>query len=216
MRGASFLCLTSLPPSSSSLSSALATMAAERKETPCSTPALAGIASELQMIWHDTYLAGMWKSCFVTHLGWWGAWRPYPRLRGSYTAPLWSWASFPGAVSMPEVAHEDAEVVDCMIIPLHQGNPLGKVRHARLTLQTKLIQGNRSVSMCCVDYETSHYEVFDHDTKFLLLGSSEHGAFFGLIISPVGDGTYMRVGQCWISEDLWSAQNAERQVVTII
>ncbi|KAM7209818.1 HET domain containing protein [Rhypophila decipiens] len=55
-------------------------------------PALAGIASELQKIWNDQYIAGMWRGSFVRQLGWVQSWgRDQKNPTGApYRSPGWS------------------------------------------------------------------------------------------------------------------------------
>jgi hypothetical protein len=36
-------------------------------------PALAGVASELQKVWKDEYIAGLWRKQLIRHLGWYNS-----------------------------------------------------------------------------------------------------------------------------------------------
>ena len=76
-------------------------------------PALAGVASALQKIWKDDYLAGMWNKLLIRHLGWHSA--PAPSVKATpdtdflnlhlpakdqYRSPSWTWTSYKGHVSV--------------------------------------------------------------------------------------------------------------------
>jgi hypothetical protein len=59
-------------------------------------PALSGIASEVNSLLNDTYIAGMWKSDLRAAL----LWKPaeYGTVVSEYRAPSWSWASLSGDI----------------------------------------------------------------------------------------------------------------------
>ena len=109
-------------------------------------PALTGIASELQKVWKDDYFAGMWSRCLIRHLGWSNdaeAVAPssdadfinlYLPSANEYHSPGWSWASYPGKVSIWELAEEHAEVVDCQVNLIDQNATLSRVRDGKLVL----------------------------------------------------------------------------------
>ncbi|KXJ96262.1 heterokaryon incompatibility protein-domain-containing protein [Microdochium bolleyi] len=66
--------------------------------------ALSGIAQQLQTVFNDEYIAGMWRSRLVINLGW----RRNPRSTGTraaeYRAPTWSWACIDGIIMIPPYA----------------------------------------------------------------------------------------------------------------
>lgn len=184
-------------------------------------PALAGLASELQKVWKDSYLAGMWRNCLVAQLGWLGTQRHQSRMKDPYIAPSWSWASFPGYSYINAVDQTDAEVVECVVTPLHEANPQGEMRYSHLKLRAKLVPRDDSFYLCRLDYREEEHLKYHQDTRFLLLGCMSQGLLgqgisCGLILSPVENGTYRRIGHWTNSGDSLAEQDAQREVVTII
>jgi hypothetical protein len=57
-------------------------------------PALAGIARELEWVWQDECVSGVWKSLAANLLGW----QVTKRSTRPGMAPTWSWASISGSV----------------------------------------------------------------------------------------------------------------------
>jgi hypothetical protein len=109
---------------------------------------LAGIANELQSVFDDTYIAGM----FYKHLPHSLLWTVhYPTIRRSeYGAPTWSWASVDGPINpWRGVKFDDVQLgsrpptlVYLTGIETHPTtkNPCGPLNAARLSIQGELFQ----------------------------------------------------------------------------
>jgi hypothetical protein len=186
-------------------------------------PALAGIASELQRVWGDKYIAGLWQRNLVSQLGW----RHVGGLCTPYRSPGWSWITSPGQALIPEsLLSEDAEVLDCAIKLVDECCPLGAVLKGRLTLRAVVTQapkiGHNAILYSMDLGPTGFYNV-DENCLLILLGyyTRKRGRALAsaLVVTSVGDGTFMRIGIADLNES-WSAtfssQAVERRVVVII
>ena len=93
------------------------------------------IASELQKIRKDAYLAGMWRNCLIRQLAWQ---RNDLILKGlpreHYRSPGWSWPSSRGRILFCEVLKEDTSFVACSVIPVDKKSPFGPIESGKLTL----------------------------------------------------------------------------------
>ncbi|KAF2796295.1 HET-domain-containing protein [Melanomma pulvis-pyrius CBS 109.77] len=183
-------------------------------------PALAGIASELQNIWKDTYLAGMWQSFLIRQLGWQRNdyiledLPPEP-----YRSPGWSWASSRGRILFSSMVQEDAEFVGCIVIPVDKGSPFGRVESGRLTLRAALKSVRPSLDhrYFGMDLGPNGRRVVDQNSRLLLLGYGRKGFARCLVITPVG--TYMRIGATSmnaVDAEMWRVPNLKRENVTMI
>lgn len=105
--------------------------------------ALSGIATEVQRITSDDYLAGLWRSDLINQLAWyvenWSGVKPQ-----AYRAPSWSWASVDGQIlyenwvlfdswsPLVSILHAQVTTVD--------GNKPGQVSHGLLRLRGTLFK----------------------------------------------------------------------------
>lgn len=200
-------------------------------------PALAGIASELQKVWKDGYSAGMWWGCLVRHLGWGNdaddmapsqdadSVHLHLPTGGEYHSPGWSWASFPGKVSIwEEVVEPHAEVVDWQVTLVDENAPLSRVRDGKLVLRAGSIGEDQRLGMnkqdCWFKWDYNHCIQQDHISmtfRYALLGYSTGSKGIALVLAPVGDGTYMRIGVVFgFSTERWPPEVMEKRLITII
>ncbi|KAH6881575.1 heterokaryon incompatibility protein-domain-containing protein [Alternaria rosae] len=112
-------------------------------------PAMAGIASRVQAITHDDYLAGHWRRGIERSL-FWNANTTHPcehparALR--YRAPSWSWASIDGNISSPSLILTSDEVMPPSVQMIEAStqidgkNPFGSVSDARLIIKACCIK----------------------------------------------------------------------------
>ncbi|RMY12857.1 hypothetical protein D0866_14157 [Hortaea werneckii] len=105
-------------------------------------PAISAIATVIQAVTGDKYLAGLWRSGLLLQLAWRpdGNWSRQDSPYGVYVAPSWSWASFPGAALLMhagqvEFQAENAEILHVSCEPANLCSPLGAVHHGTLTLR---------------------------------------------------------------------------------
>jgi len=191
-------------------------------------PALAGIASELQKLWDDQYIAGMWRRCLVRHLGWYLSHPSGEEIRQvvSYTSPGWSWITRHNEVFVCLLHYEAAEVLDVSVTLLNETYPLGPVGSGRLVLRAPVLPGDVDVPphICHMDDGADWNRDMYPDMKFLLLGHIDlsftpDGLYpVALVLSKLEDGTFMRVGIVRGSggDFSWSSDRVKEEVVTIV
>jgi hypothetical protein len=107
-------------------------------------PAMAGIASSIQAITHDIYLAGHWRRELERSLFWQTRTESTsctPSRVKTYRAPSWSWASVDGSVSwdFANLGPGEDEPAPIKVLEasaeVEGDNPLGAVYNARLVLR---------------------------------------------------------------------------------
>jgi hypothetical protein len=156
-------------------------------------PALAGLVRELQTIWKNNYVAGMWQKCLVRHLGS----RHFQRKPiTAYESPGWSWVSREGKVFILDMFLEDAEVLDVAVNLFDENIAFGQVCNERLVLRASVLPSGVKTSLghYSMDFLPDGLQNIDDDTKFVLLGYSTKMIPIGLILRPAGDAVFMRVG----------------------
>ena len=191
-------------------------------------PALAGIASELQRVWGDAYLAGMWRRCLILHL----AWSRYTvGIEGFPLEPLkspsWSWASSQGDVYFPDTEdfREDAEVLDVNVIPVDARCPFGQVRSGMLRLRAAVRPWGDEIDAhdCYMDIGPDGSHVADENCLLLLLGSDKFGWPQFLIVAKApaehSSNTFMRIGTGRFKserKDYWDLPFRDVRDITIV
>jgi hypothetical protein len=205
-------------------------------------PALAGLAAELQKLWKDDYIAGMWRGCLLRHLAWGTTHRNvYPSAEDDlsdfhvpleYHSPGWSWTSYKGRVHIYEVAEEHAQVVECSVTLLDKTAPLSRVRGGRLVLSAACISEEQRLKWspedCWIQWDYNdcvQLKPINKEFRYALLGygmrqrgdnvvDRQNG--IGLVLAPVGDGTFMKIGVLGFPTKHWPPEIMERQIITII
>lgn len=206
-------------------------------------PALAGITSELQKLWKDDYVAGMWRSCLIKHL----AWRTTAKdvspsaednlsnlhLPLTYQSPGWSWISFKGEVDILDVFDEHAQVLECNVTLVDSTAPMSRVHDGRLVLKAACISEEQRLKMnyedCWFkwDYnQCGEQEGINTSFRYAFLGYKEQEPHqkesgeregIALVLAPVADRTFMRIGIVFgFSTKDWPVEVLERQIITII
>lgn len=183
-------------------------------------PALAGIAAELQKVWKDDYVAGMWRRCLVRYLGWRRAGdKEDAKSVTASQSPSWSWVSFQGSVWVFQIHHEEAEVLDVASTLVDENSPFGPVHDGSLVLRAPFLPSEVRTPRfyCCMDSGSDRLRTPDDDSLFLLLGFSVQRQAFGLIVVYRGGGTFRRVG-CWGWGEaaIWSGPEIKREVIKIV
>lgn len=93
--------------------------------------AIGRMASELAMIWNDTYLAGLWKNSIIPLLAWGASYFTFQdRVRPTdYQAPSWSWASVKSyGVYFAQVSKESLRFLTYKIELVDENSPYGQVK----------------------------------------------------------------------------------------
>jgi len=200
-------------------------------------PALAGVASELQKVWDDGYLAGMWRSQLIRQLGWYNATdatiKPSPETDSTYShlpatdqyqSPGWTWTSYKGRVAVYEVLKEHAEILDCHVTPVDKNLPFSRVTSGKLVLNASCItEEERLVSNpddSWFKWDYNHCVEQDHinDTfLYALLGETQYLKSLALVLAPAGDGTFMRIGILFnFNVGKWKSESMVKREITII
>ncbi|KAH8683001.1 heterokaryon incompatibility protein-domain-containing protein [Tricladium varicosporioides] len=117
--------------------------------------AIAGIASELQQLSGDKYLAGLWEEDLLYQLGWRQdttdkvSQTPISR---KTTSPSWSWASTEGKVLFggdlsADYLDSTALVHSCCVTPKIPKAPFGDVSSGRIVISAKIMRGPHPVKL---------------------------------------------------------------------
>jgi len=208
-------------------------------------PALAGVASELQKIWMDDYLAGLWRKSLVKHLGWFQQKEsmddsiydyvdgdsitlhlPGP---GQYHSPGWTWTSFQGRIAVKEVVREHAEIIECQVALADEKTPFSRVTSGKLVLKAACITESERLKMensrVCWDYndceQENHINHVNQTFVYALLGDTggREGGMkaVALVLAPVGDGNFMRIGLLFnFDSNEWKLESRGKRKMTII
>lgn len=170
--------------------------------------AIGGIVQLLQEVWKDEYLAGLWKGNLLYTSLWY--------ITGdvisddSYLAPSWSWLSINTTVDFWILESIDAEFVDCRIELQNRSLPYGSVTRGELTIHGatyaavealkyqifewsfKMDDGLESLVKTTGGLHALNKEL-ENQCIFLFIGLTKEGPA-GLVLFPVEDGKYRRVG----------------------
>ena len=181
-------------------------------------PAVAGVARELQRVWRDEYVAGLWRPGLVEGLAWYrdrAVAAPEQASSREYLAPSWSWASVMRAVEFATVMHPLAELVDCCVRPLVAAAPFGRVAEGEVTIKAKTIRASEVLER--VEPAAFHYDcdpIGDRESHILaLLGqakplgqANKMGSFeyVAIIVEPSHYGKQRRKGLVfYLEQSLW-------------
>ncbi|KAH6714411.1 heterokaryon incompatibility protein-domain-containing protein [Leptodontidium sp. MPI-SDFR-AT-0119] len=203
-------------------------------------PALAGIAAELQVLWNDKYVAGLWQKCLVRNLLWvaeakYGSHldKNQPLIRNcndvvtGYQSPGWSWATYHYPIEIFKMETEVAEVIDFGVDLVSYQALFSSVSHGWLSLKGRLGRGD-AIRGCKVDsfrYITDgrvqDESLINESTRVLLLGyGKKRVPYWGYALRPSGIGTYLRIGIAIVylsstASLLWP-EGCKNQIVKII
>ncbi|KAK4033774.1 hypothetical protein C8A01DRAFT_19325 [Parachaetomium inaequale] len=171
-------------------------------------PALAGITRELEWVWQDECVFGVWKSLAANLL----CWQATKRSTRSGMAPTWSWASISGSVRLAicdrshmrmelELSHIsfDGGVQDGVAEPGQESD------FPRLTLTGKVIEPQPETIHTPEESVAWHFDldepIFRHEVSHLLLDyhsnpvdRQKRTEMMCIAIRKIEDGVYERVG----------------------
>jgi len=184
-------------------------------------PALEGVARELENVWNDTYIAGMWRSQLLAWLLWKSSSKAKICPEGSLRAPSWSWAAVDGVITFPWASWQrwpmEAKAGAGI---LHVDGAVGGQLRLFVTIKSLMVvkdvreRQRECVPRHLVDDDSDIED--DGTLQFVLLGFDVLGAF-GLIVRPMAEPKYERVGMMCtnlpLSLDWWGE---EKQAITII
>lgn len=202
-------------------------------------PALAGIASELNVIWGDQYLAGMWRSILLRQITWGSDWLS-PDEPPIIQSPSWSWISYEEPARFYEVVDVQAEVLQCEVLLKNSESRFSAVKEGKLVLRAQCLNQDSRLSkdltireyLAAIDKYQEYTTRWDYNRNgpdgkpflspyalFTLIGYGSydnHSSYEALIIEPLGNGTFRRVGLFLGYQDAKWPVEAEERVVIIM
>lgn len=190
--------------------------------------ALAGLASEIQKSINSGYVSAMWTKGVIKQMGWKSGYRSplLPNFTNTPTssAPSWSWMAPRRSSSFDRIEIEDAEVIICTPSETSQKVLLSTIQGCELVLRAKTIQASlysklrvRPKIRFSMDYE-SKKGYLDENTHWLLLGYTSRKGSVGLVIQPVPQGRFVRIGQFLApkSGKIWQHEEVKAQEIALI
>ena len=181
--------------------------------------ALAGVISELQFVWGDIYLAGLWRTTFVQHLLWQRTDTAHvPAQRSLTYAPSWSWTAVEYGVRIIAIERPDAKLIDYNVEPDVPDLPFGQVKQGKIVLRAKSMddagmqkaaKNPRVFTLDQCDDSTKDRYLKDpshwpRDARYILLGRKANDDHAGLILQPASRQEFRRVGYIYYSvADTW-------------
>ncbi|KAL9477458.1 hypothetical protein ACSS6W_007299 [Trichoderma asperelloides] len=179
--------------------------------------AIMGIICELEPLWRQECIYGLWKQWFIELLAWYKPYSEREKQRHIERAPSWSWASLNGVVRYKgSISTEDAKVLSltvsvveltCRI--LKEDDIKSKEDAFTIHEEPDLIDAATEIGQNGSPIEMAQYLLLG---TFKLEGGLEHG--IGLLVVEVGTGLYRRVGLVTFRDmKLWD--NIERRDVVL-
>lgn len=164
--------------------------------------AIGGIVSLLQDVWKDEYLAGLWKSTILFTSLWCRVGDADISIEADarYLAPSWSWLAINSKVDFWILDSVDADFVSCDIELENRSLPFGRVTKGELT-----VRGGMSPAIEALKFQAFPWKFYLDDGSFDLTEEQQSNSTFlligvvrnspaGLILIPVNDGKYKRIG----------------------
>ncbi|UKZ54068.1 hypothetical protein TrVGV298_007873 [Trichoderma virens] len=178
--------------------------------------AVMGITSELETLWRDTSIYGLWKKWFIDLLAWHKPDIEREESRHLKRAPSWSWASLDGVIRYEgSVSTEDAVVKLLTIQAVVLACRMMKVSDVAYDKIDKILEGLDLIDPFA---ELQQMGLGIDDLEYLLLGTVQTGAGseegVGLLVVDVGGRLYRRVGLVrFMDMRVWEGIN--RQEITL-
>lgn len=171
--------------------------------------AVSGITTELEKLWRDTNIWGLWRKWFISLLTWYKVEIHRVDKRNLSRAPSWSWASLDGRINYKD----PIEIADAKIITLTV---------ASMVLRCRILNADNAdasvLELSDLSDEAWKKELGDSDLFYLLLGTTksnnpgERGLGLGLLVMQVASGHYRRIGLA-LFPDMTIWKGVERQTV---
>lgn len=177
--------------------------------------AVMGITSELETLWRDINIYGLWTKWFIDLLAWHKPDIEREEGRNLKRAPSWSWASLDGVVAYEgSISTEDAVVKSLTIQRVVLTCRMLKVNEVKYEKVDTIVEG-----MDLVDpgAELQEMGLRLDDLEYLLLGTVQIGEDTekgkGLLVVDVGGGLYRRIGLVNF-EDMVIWEDIDRRDIT--
>jgi hypothetical protein len=159
--------------------------------------ALAGVAKELETVWKDTYIAGLWEKCLISHLGWHRSGKMKSNSKPpldleEYLGPTWSWVSFDGPVLFDVIKVEEddnAKLVGYKVTPITADAPLGRLQYGHIELNAAIAEVTHPSSkqvLTSWDVSMDKIDTINTDTVlYIQLGFTNSHRAVGLMLMAV-------------------------------
>lgn len=178
--------------------------------------AIKGITSELETLWRDTNVYGLWKKWFIGLLAWYKPVMERDERRHLERAPSWSWASLDGVILYEgSLSTEDARLksltvqaveLSCRIL---RESDVSDEKALKVLEQPDLMDPLAELQQKGLNIE---------EVEYLLLGTvkldenSEEG--IGLLVIDTGGGVYQRLGLVKF-QDMAIWENVQRRDIIL-
>ncbi|KAL7933037.1 heterokaryon incompatibility domain-containing protein [Trichoderma chlorosporum] len=168
--------------------------------------AIMGITSELETLWHDTNIYGLWKKWFIQLLAWYKPDVEREEKRNLERAPSWSWASLDGVIRYENISTEDATVKSLTVQSAILNCRVLRASDIAARKAKTILEGPDLIHPVA-ELQKLGYGL--ERMKYLLLGITmkihtgvEQGV--GLLVFDVGGGLYRRIGLAIFKEmSIW-------------
>ncbi|KAM0263537.1 hypothetical protein ACHAQJ_001156 [Trichoderma viride] len=178
--------------------------------------AIMGITCDLETLWHDEIIYGLWKKWFIELLAWYKPASEREKKRHLRRAPSWSWASLNGVIRYKEsITREDAKVKS---LTVSAAELTCRILKASDVDYEKALMIDETPDLTDAATELGQNESVLGNAEYLLLGTFksnggiDHG--IGLLIADVGTGLYRRVGLV-IFRDMEIWNGVKRRDITL-
>ncbi|KAM6485902.1 heterokaryon incompatibility protein-domain-containing protein [Trichoderma sp. SZMC 28011] len=176
--------------------------------------AVMGITSELETLWRDINIYGLWKKWFIDLLAWHKPDLKREKGRNLKRAPSWSWASLDGMIAYEGSITPDAIVKVLTIQTVVLTCRMLKVHEVKKDKVNTIVEGT---DLEFPEVELQEMGLSFDDVEYLLLGTIQIGADTekgkGLLVIDVGGGCYRRIGLANF-EDMGVWEGVNRRDIT--
>ncbi|RSL78667.1 hypothetical protein CEP51_008016 [Fusarium floridanum] len=187
-------------------------------------PAVSGITMELEKLWRDSNIWGLWKRWFISLLAWYKVDMDRVGKRNLKRAPSWSWVSLDGRIHYKgPLEDEDAKVktlsmkqvvLSCRILDIDEVEA-DVIEND--DIEVLFDNGPQSViEWPDLDHSAWREELGQKDLLYLLLGTladdSSEGRGLGLLVIEVAKGRYRRIGLA-VFNDMSIWEGVERRTI---
>ncbi len=178
--------------------------------------AIQGITTELEILWRDTNIYGLWDKWFIQLLAWYKPQVDRERKRCLGRAPSWSWASLNGVIRYEwTLSTEDAKVKSLTVSAAEltcrmlEEDEINHEKSHTISERPDLLDPSAELRQKGLQQRAAEY---------LLLGTVKGDDGFekgiGLLVVDVGTRVYRRVGLVVFTDmTLWTA--AKRRDITL-
>jgi hypothetical protein len=177
--------------------------------------AVSGVTTELEKLWRDSNIWGLWREWFIPLLAWYKKTTERVDERNLSLAPSWSWASVGGVVRYQDPVDVTIDVEDAEIKTLTAES---------VVLSCRILNADDADASVSerpdLDHKAWSEEVGDNDLLYLLLGTTKggdhggEGLGIGLLVIQVPSGHYRRIGLVVFPDmSIWKSRKAKRRTV---